>query len=383
MVAASAFSNECLVDYASMLSCLPPPGPGAAPLPDLAESGTQSKLIEHLRDAWVADIELRGVRRADGGFSSETWFAELTLSGSEDTLVLRRQAVVGPLEPYDLAREVRIMQALAGSGVPVPRIEYFCADPDVLGTPFALIERIAGDVPDYRNLPRYPPWQNAENRTAMARELLRVLARLHEVDWSGDPRLSGLLPQLPDAATPAVVARVSQILAKLRVMVGRAGVPPALVEAAAWLVDNAPARREDRVMVHGDYRVGNLIWREGEIVAVLDWEGAGIGDPLEDLGYACHPIARLQAPQLMAMLVPLPELAELHESELGRELDPVRLHYYVIYALYFHLYTLVSGMVSAVNGADLRVALGYSKMARVTAELVSNMRAFEDGNHVL
>jgi hypothetical protein len=83
------------------------------------------------------------------------------------------------------------------------------------------------------------------------------------------------------------------------------------------------------------------------------------------------------------MLVPLPELAELYESELGRELDPVRLHYYVIYALYFHLYTLVSGMVSAVNGADLRVALGYSKMARVTAELVSNMRAFEEGNHVL
>jgi hypothetical protein len=155
------------------------------------------------------------------------------------------------------------------------------------------------------------------------------------------------------------------------------------VETAAWLLDNAPARRADWVLVHGDYRVGNLVWRAGRIVAVLDWEGAGIGDPLEDLGYACHPIMRVQAPELMAMLVPLSELAGIVESELGWAIDPARLHYYVIYALYFHLYTFVSGMVSAVNGADLRVALGYAKLNLGARELVSHMRSFEEGNHVL
>jgi aminoglycoside phosphotransferase (APT) family kinase protein len=366
-----------------MISCLPPPGPAAPPLRELTSPDTRRRLLEHLREEWLPSVELLGATRADGGFSSETWFAEMRVEGREETLVLRRQAIVGPLEPYDLAREIGVVQALESSQVPVPRVWHFCADPSVLGTPFVLMQRIAGDVPDYRNLPRYPRWQHPEERSAMARELVRVLARIQDVDWRQDARLSRLMPALGDPATPPVVDRIKLILTKLRIMVGPAGVPPVLVEAAAWLLDNVPARRDGWVLVHGDYRVGNLIWQGDHIVAVLDWEGAGIGDPLEDLGYACHPIARVQAPELMAMLVPLSELAAIHDSELGRPIELPRLHYYLIYALYFHLYTLVSGIVSAVNGADLRVALGYAKMPRVTRELVCHMRAFEEGDHAL
>jgi aminoglycoside phosphotransferase (APT) family kinase protein len=352
-------------------------------LPDLADLATQRDLLVYLRSRWVPSAVLDGIKRADGGFSSETWFVDLQLNGRAETLVLRRQAFVGPLEPYDLAREVGVLQALAGTGVPVPAVRFLCEDTEVVGAPFVLMERIDGDVPDYRNLPEFPPWRDSANRRAMARELLRVLACIQDVDWRADSFLNGLLPALPTPTAPPVLARVAGILAKLELQVGTHGIPPVLTETAAWLVDNAPARPADWVLVHGDYRVGNLIWRDNAILAVLDWEGAGIGDPLEDLGYACHPIARVRAPELMAMLVPLPELAQIYERETGRTLDLPRLHFYLIYALYFHLYTLVSGIVSATNGADLRVALGYAKLDRVTRELISHMEAFEAGRHVL
>ncbi len=366
-----------------MISRLPPEGPRPRELPDLAAAAPQRDLAAYLRSHLAHDAVLQRVRRAEGGFSSETWFLEVILAGAPETLVLRRQALVGPLEPYDLEREAGVLEALAGSGVPVPAVRLFCAEADVIGAPFVLMERIEGEVPDYRNLPEYPPWSDPTTRSAMAAELVRVLARIQDVDWRADSRLRSLLPQLPAPGAPPVLARVTEIRSKLDLLVGSHGVPPVLVEAAAWLQDNAPAQAADWVLVHGDYRVGNLIWAANAIVGVLDWEGAGIGDPLEDLGYACHPIARVRAPELMAMLVPLSELARIHERETGRTLDLARLHYYVIYALYFHLYTLVSGMVSAVNGADLRVALGYSKLHRVTQELVCHMQAFEDGRHVL
>jgi aminoglycoside phosphotransferase (APT) family kinase protein len=217
----------------------------------------------------------------------------------------------------------------------------------------------------------------------MAGELLRVLRGLHDLDWRADPRLSGLLPAAPSPDTPPVLARVAAILAKLESQVGRERIPPVLVETASWLRENAPGGDGDWVLVHGDYRVGNFIWRADRIVGVLDWEGAGIGDRLEDLGYACHPIMRARAPELMAMLVPFDELSRLYERELGRTLDLPRLHYYVIYALYFHLHTFVSGIVAAVNGADLRVGLGYGKLQLVARELIRQITAFEEGRHVL
>jgi hypothetical protein len=103
----------------------------------------------------------------------------------------------------------------------------------------------------------------------------------------------------------------------------------------------------------------------------------------EDLGYLCHPMARTRNPSLMGMLVPLDELAGIVEAELGRPLDLRRVHYYLVYALFFHLSTLVAGVAAAFEGADLRAGLGYSKFARVTRELIGHMQSYEDGDHVL
>ena len=82
--------------------------------------------------------------------------------GVQDTVVVRRQALVGPLEPYDLAREAAVVRALRGGPVPVPAIHLVCEDAAVVGSPFAVMERIEGAVPEYRNLPEYAPWATPE-----------------------------------------------------------------------------------------------------------------------------------------------------------------------------------------------------------------------------
>ena len=87
----------------------------AQELPDLARPEVRARLLEAMRAGWRADVEIEGLRRAEGGFSSETWFLDVTAGGTAETVVLRRQALVGPLEPYDLAREVAVVRALAES----------------------------------------------------------------------------------------------------------------------------------------------------------------------------------------------------------------------------------------------------------------------------
>jgi aminoglycoside phosphotransferase (APT) family kinase protein len=198
--------------------------------------------------------------------------------------------------------------------------------------------------------------------------------------WREEPLAS--LISASDIDEPPVVARVRWWLSKLERTLGADRLLPVLRDAAAWLIYHAPGTGE-RVLVHGDFRVGNFVYEGMTITAVLDWEGAGVGDAFEDIGYFCHPMARVRDPSLMGMLVPLDELARIFEAQTGSAIEMKRVHYYLIYALYFHLSTLVSGLASALSGADLRAGLGYSKFGRVTIALINHMRAYEEGDHVL
>jgi aminoglycoside phosphotransferase (APT) family kinase protein len=355
----------------------------ASRLPDLRDDAVRHRLTGYLRDNWSPTAEVAALSRADGGFSNETWFLDIAGSSAVEHVVLRRQALIGPLEPYDLEREAAVLTALRiASEVPVPEVFGYCGDRSIMGSPFTLIERLDGEVPDYRSVPQYPPWSEPTSRTKMAESILAALAGIQRAPWR-EESLSALLDN-PDGRTPPVVGRVQAWLDKLDLRLGDSASLPVLRDAGHWLVANAPPLPpDDGVVVHGDFRVGNFIWAGTTVTAVLDWEGASVGDPLEDLGYFCHPMARLRAPSLMGMLVPYDELAAIYEAEFGRALDAKRAHYYLIYALYFHLSSLVAGLASAYDGADFRVGLGYTKFAVTTTSLIDHIRAYEEGTHVL
>ena len=173
-------------------------------------------------------------------------------------------------------REVRVLRALAGSAVPVPRVRAVCEDADVVGTIFYVMDRVPGRVFDDRALPGQPP----ADRTAMYEDAARVLAALHAVDW----RAAGLEGfGRPEGHVARQVERWSR-----QYVASAPGEVAAMEALMAWLPRHLPAGEEAGIS-HGDYRLGNLLFRPDapQVAAVLDWELCTLGPPLADLAHAC------------------------------------------------------------------------------------------------
>lgn len=213
------------------------------------------------------------VSQFQGGQSNPTF--HLATPGA--AYVLRKKPP-GRLLPsaHAVDREYRVMRALAGSAVPVPRTHLLCEDDGVIGTMFFVMDHVPGRIFADRRLAAVPEVE----RGAMYDEMNRVLAALHRVDWraaglDGFGRAGGYAARQ--------VARWSQQYAATRFEE-----MPAMDRLIEWLPRNIPA--DDRVAIaHGDYRLHNLIFHPAEprIVAVLDWELATLGHPLADLAYNC------------------------------------------------------------------------------------------------
>jgi aminoglycoside phosphotransferase (APT) family kinase protein len=348
------------------------------------DDSARRRLAAHLRGA-LPDLFDRGhelkAKRLLGGLSYETW----RLDAGETAAILRRQPAQGPLEPYDLRHEVAVMSDLRETAVPVPEILLFGDDPTILGGPFAVVQLIEGDIPTYATLPDLPGWEQRNARLPLAREFMRVLGAIQAVDWRAMSVAQEITPVM---STPPIIERIDRLE---RAVVDRAHngdweVPPAFIFAIRWLKENAPPiTRQELVLTHGDFKVGNFIWRAPRIVAMLDWEAAWIGDPLQDLGYACQPLARERLPHLMSNLASLEDIVNLYEQHSGRGVDQQRLHYYVIYGLVFaHLSTVLSALMSlAEKGGDMRIGLAYRKLVRATLHLTQEIEGYEEGTGVL
>jgi aminoglycoside phosphotransferase (APT) family kinase protein len=192
--------------------------------------------------------------------------------------VLRRPHQVAQARANDgMAREHRILAALAGTDVPHPGVVALCEDHDVLGCTFFLMERVEGVFP----MPPPPGLDDDVHRAELAFALIDALARLHEVDW----RAVGLGDLgRPEQFHERQVDRWSRQLASYE---GRE--LPGMDRVTAWLVANRPAQF-DPTLMHGDYHVRNALVAAdppGRVVAILDWETATIGDPLLDLAGFC------------------------------------------------------------------------------------------------
>ena len=186
---------------------------------------------------------------------------------------------------HDMAREHRVMSALEGTAVPVPRTYALCEDPDVLGAPFYLMERIEGTV--FRT-PEQTAALGAERARAVALDLVSVLATLHAVD----PAKVGLEGfGRPEGYLERQVRRWRKQLAA-----SRSREIDGIDELSDVLAGSIPVTQR-HVIVHGDYKLDNVIVGPsdptgsgspprpgGSVAAVVDWEMATLGDPLSDVG---------------------------------------------------------------------------------------------------
>lgn len=213
------------------------------------------------------------LQRISGGQSNPTFF----LTYANRRLVLRKKPPGETLpSAHAVDREARVLQALAGSAVPVPPVLLFHPDPDVVGTPFYVMERVEGRVYQTADLPGAP----REQRHAMVMSFAETLARLHEVDWQA----AGLSDYgRPGNYFARQVARWTRQWEAQRFRD-----IPDLARLAAWVGANIPEDDGVTALVHGDYRLGNVLFHpeEPRVVAVLDWELSTLGHPLSDLAYA-------------------------------------------------------------------------------------------------
>jgi aminoglycoside phosphotransferase (APT) family kinase protein len=235
------------------------------------EARLAAYLGEHL-DGFGGALE---VLQMQAGQSNPTFL--LGAGGRE--WVLRKQPP-GKLLPsaHAVDREFRIQQALAATDVPVARMLHFCADADVLGTPFYVMERMRGRVFHDNTLPGLTPGE----RGAVYEAACDILARLHRVDWRalgladfGKPG-NYFIRQIGRWSKQWQASKQSEI--------------PAMERLIAWLPEHVPD--DDTVtVVHGDYRLGNMMFHPDrpEVIAVFDWELSTLGHPLSDLAYTLMP----------------------------------------------------------------------------------------------
>jgi aminoglycoside phosphotransferase (APT) family kinase protein len=248
------------------------------PIPELSAVRPAHRFDESALAAWLADHVEGGdapvaVRQFAGGQSNPSFL----LACGERRFVLRK-APPGKLLPsaHRVDREHRVMTALRATGVPVPRTLGLCEDASVIGTPFFVMEFVPGRILRDATLPGAAPAE----RAAVFEAMLDVLAGLHAVD----PAAVGLADfGKPGNYFARQVARWSQQWG-----LSKTGEVPAMDALLDWLPRQVPAD-DETTLVHGDYRLGNLILdaREPRVVAVLDWELSTLGHPLADLAYHC------------------------------------------------------------------------------------------------
>ena len=204
-----------------------------------------------------------------GGKSNLTY----EVTDSVATWVLRRPPLGHVLATaHDMAREYRVMSALAGTAVPVPAMYALCEDTEVLGVPFYVMERVAGTP--YRHAAQLQAL-GPERTRAIALDMVDTLAALHRVD----PAAVGL----SDFGKPGgfLARQVSRWKKQLDASWCRD--LPAADELHKRLAADIPEQSAPGI-VHGDYRLDNiLIGPDDELNAVIDWEMATLGDPLTDL----------------------------------------------------------------------------------------------------
>jgi aminoglycoside phosphotransferase (APT) family kinase protein len=234
-------------------------------------------------EGWLAEetgqpIRIRGARQLAGGASRDTWALDVEVAGQTHALVLRRD-LGGEIDDRALSREqeYRLLGVVHEARVRVPAPRWLCTDPAVLGVPFFLMDRIEGEAVGRRVI-REPALEEA--RRVLPRQMGEQLARIHAVP-PDDPRLA-FLPRPPVGLSPA--AHAVEALARQLHEVGEPH--PALELAIRWLQQHAPPCPRV-VLVHGDFRIGNLMVAPAGLEGVFDWEFAHVGDPAEDLAWPC------------------------------------------------------------------------------------------------
>ena len=230
------------------------------------------------------NVRVTNLFRIPGGASRETWMFDSTWSGDGEehsqAFVVRKDPPASLLET-DREAEYGFYSAFWNSGVPVPRMRWLEPDASIIGGPFFIMDRILGCESNTR-APQAPPYLAVQPE--MARNMYDILGIIANFEWRGTAIERVAEPPAAETAWEKELAHWEGII-----NVQELSPQPLMRAAIRWLRANPPPPAQRVGVVHGDYRVGNFLYREdGSIHGIVDWEMAHLGDPVEDLAWSLN-----------------------------------------------------------------------------------------------
>lgn len=258
--------------------------------------------------AWVAAVcggRICASTPASGGNRARSWAIDVERADGMIVEVFLRYAPPRPpgVEPYTTHREAQVYRAIAGLDIRAPRL--IAEHPEIQAI---LTDRAAG-IAEFRRL------KDATAKQAIAAEVMEDLARLHAHPAAGIALDAG-------GQGPRIVDHVKAELAIWRAMYDETGSADPLLDLAfRWLHDNLPDPDGPVVLVHGDAGPGNFLFQDGHLTALIDWELAHLGDPMEDLAWF----------SMRCVMEPVPDFAASladYERAAGQPIDHARIRYH-------------------------------------------------------
>lgn len=308
---------------------------------------------------------IKSAKKFPGGQSNPTFLIE----ADSGKYVLRRQPPGKLLKSaHAVDREYRVINALESTDVPVPQTYHFCEDPEIVGSMFYIMEFVDGDIYWDARLPD----KTNEQRTHIYDQMNQVLAAIHNVNIAE--------ASLSDYGRPGnyfarqVAMWIKQYRASETVKID------AMEDLINWIEQNVPEDDGKVTLVHGDYRLDNIMFNKNSLqaITVLDWELSTLGHPYADLAYQCTmlrltpeaPVPGLQGVDRSALGIPSEEeyIASYCQRTGIEKID--NWHFYLAFSL-LRACGIAQGVAKrAIDGnASSEIALSVGAMVKPCAEM--------------
>jgi aminoglycoside phosphotransferase (APT) family kinase protein len=290
----------------------------------------------------ATDIRIDELTPVSGGNARKAYAFDLVMGEKDGHIdipcIMLMQAGAGQLES-DLKAEFQVLSALDGTSVPAPRALWIDPDGSGLGAPTVIMERVSGET-DFLALRAPEP---AGRNRAITLAFADAAAKLHNVPIDK----LGFLDHTARETTAAEQIAIWEA----QFVKQRMEPHPAIAFAFQWLRSHTPVA-ERISLVHGDYRLGNFLFEEERITALLDWEMAHLGDPVEDIAWAYR---ALWTPE---MHVPIAEFVDRYHAAGGPTIRPENLLFYRLFGEIKHAVISFTAARSFADGRtkNLRMA---------------------------
>ena len=287
---------------------------------DARATELQSALGRFLAARWRPGAEVTAMAHIPGGASRETW--RLTARAPDETrgMVVRIDPETSLIDT-DRRIEYRAMEAAWRAGLPAPEPLFLEEDLQWLGRPFSISAEVSGCQTSAELIP-------PDHREALGRAKWTLMGQLAALDVA-NLGLDGVMrPTTPETCAMEELDYWAGVI-----VADELHPNPVAHAAIRWLRRQPPPPAQKLCLVHGDYRTGNFLYSpEGELKAILDWEMAHIGDPLEDLAWSMDPLWCWTDTQHAGRLLPHKDAVRAWETGSGLTVDPQAFRWWQVFA---------------------------------------------------